>query len=66
MPGINGYETAKRFSVMRPGVRILCMSGYAEHASLRDSSATGNLPLLEKPFSTEVLLARVRDELGTP
>ncbi len=66
MPRMLGREVAERVKELRPGVRVLFVSGYA--APMLD--AQGTLPegvrLLEKPFSEPVLLRAVRDILDEP
>jgi PAS domain S-box-containing protein len=63
MPSMLGSELASRAAAIRPGLRVLYMSGYA--AEVLD--AQGTLPvggeLLEKPFTEDGLLARVRQVL---
>ncbi len=66
MPEMNGRDLADRIHVMRPGVRILFMSGYsaeavAQHGVLAEGSA-----FLEKPFSPANLLRKVRELLDAP
>ena len=57
MPGITGRELAERAAVLRPGLKVLLMSGYAGEGS--DEGAE----ILRKPFTDEGLLARVRQAL---
>jgi PAS domain S-box-containing protein len=59
MPGMNGKELAARMSTVRPAMRVVYMSGYTDRISLDD-----NAVLLEKPFTAERLLARVREMLA--
>jgi signal transduction histidine kinase/CheY-like chemotaxis protein len=64
MPQMNGVELARRFHEMRPQAKVLYISGYM-HDSLpsRDPSAQ----ILLKPFTSDVLVARVRALLdGAP
>jgi two-component system cell cycle sensor histidine kinase/response regulator CckA len=55
MPGMGGAELAAQFSVCRPGVPVLCLSGYSEVVWPRGAGS-----FLEKPVTSTVLLARVR------
>jgi signal transduction histidine kinase len=63
MPGMSGTELADRLLGLRPGLRVLHMSGYSA-----DAAAPGGLvtELIEKPFEATELLARVRSLLGEP
>jgi len=63
MPGMNGRELYRHILDLRPGVKALFMSGYThDSAALRDM-AHERLPLLEKPFTTSDLAAKVREVL---
>jgi signal transduction histidine kinase len=57
MPQMSGVELARRFHEMRPQAKVLYISGYM-HDSLpsREPSAQ----ILLKPFTSDVLVARVR------
>jgi PAS domain S-box-containing protein len=61
MPGMSGPELARRLREQYPELRVLLMSGYAQGdipgASVDESS------LVEKPYSSAALVARVRRAL---
>ena len=57
MPMMGGVELIKRASILRPGLRVIVISGYAE-ISESDSRPLGDV-LLEKPFSAESLIQAV-------
>jgi two-component system cell cycle sensor histidine kinase/response regulator CckA len=60
MPRMGGVELARRFRELRPGAGVLFISGYAGDAVV----PIGNgVEVLHKPFTSEVLLARVREVL---
>ncbi|MBI2189553.1 MAG: response regulator [Acidobacteria bacterium] len=61
MPGMNGPELARRLRARHPDVRVMFMSGFAEHSAIAE---TGGAPFLSKPFTPEVLLQKVHDALG--
>jgi two-component system cell cycle sensor histidine kinase/response regulator CckA len=62
MPGMNGRQLADRLLASRPGTRILYISGYAEDA-LGEAELPDDVLFLQKPFTPEQLLARIRDLL---
>ena len=62
LPGaIDGYALAKDASNLRPELRVVYLSGYAQQRS--DASLLG--PVLSKPVSTRQLMAVVQRELQT-
>jgi len=61
MPGMTGPELARRLRARRPALRVLCMSGYPESADRRVGGDEGWNAWLEKPFSPDAMLAKVRD-----
>jgi PAS domain S-box-containing protein len=65
MPHMSGRELANRFSLLRPEMRILYMSGYTDDATIQDSELEPATFLLQKPFTPEVLISRVRLILDT-
>jgi len=65
MPGMDGPGLARRLASIRPGVRLLYVSGYAD----RVAEAGDGLPaaaLLHKPFSPAILAGKVREVLDAP
>ena len=64
MPGLKGPELAARLRAMRPGLRVIFMSGYAAEvvtsADLQDAS------IVTKPFSPAALARAVRSTLDLP
>jgi CheY-like chemotaxis protein len=58
LPGMSGPEMVERVRAVRPGLRVVYMSGYApEEALLARSIRHANV--LEKPFGSEVLPDRI-------
>jgi PAS domain S-box-containing protein len=63
MPGMNGRELSRRISEQRPGIPTLFMSGYTTNAIVHQGVLDSDLAFLPKPFTAEVLRARVREVL---
>lgn len=61
MPGMSGPELARRLRVRRPALRVLCMSGYPESEDRRIEGAANWTAWLQKPFTPDVLMGKVRD-----
>lgn len=66
MPGVSGPKLAEQVTALKPGVRVLHMSGYT--AGLLDPQGIvgGRLAFVQKPFTAQALLEKVRDVLTTP
>ncbi len=63
MPGMNGRQLAERLGGLRPGLRVLYVSGHSESVLDAQGVVEANVMLLTKPFSAEQLLHRVREAL---
>jgi two-component system, cell cycle sensor histidine kinase and response regulator CckA len=63
MPKMLGKEVAERIVELRPGTRVLYMSGYAQPVLGTQGTLAEGVILLEKPFSEPTLLAKVRESL---
>ncbi len=60
LPGLNGRQVADAGRLLRPGLKILFMTGYAENASLAAGFLEPGMAMITKPFAMEVLGAKVR------
>ena len=65
MPEMNGPALAQRLVAVRPELRILFISGYADMTTLPQSD-NPNVSFLSKPFQASVLSERVRQMLARP
>ena len=61
MPDIAGVQLAERARAARPGLPVLLMSGYTAGSLPGATIATGELPLLRKPFDAATLLQRLHE-----
>jgi signal transduction histidine kinase len=64
MPGLSGPETADRLRQRHPDMQILFLSGYSSHAALPERVTADPGVFLQKPFTIEALLSKVRDRLS--
>ncbi len=64
LPKLSGRVLAEQLRKQKPTLRVLLMSGY-ENVGLFDSSGPG-LDQLQKPFSLNTLMVRVRNLLDEP
>jgi PAS domain S-box-containing protein len=63
MPGINGRELGRRAHQIRPGLKILYMTGYSRNAVVHQGRLDEGVNLLEKPISQAKLALKVREIL---
>jgi PAS domain S-box-containing protein len=62
--GMNGRQVADAARVLRPDLKVLFITGYAENAVLSHSFHLG-MHILTKPFTMEVLARRIKDLIDT-
>jgi two-component system, cell cycle sensor histidine kinase and response regulator CckA len=60
MPQMNGRQLADRLKVLLPKLPVLFMSGYTDDEMVRRGLIEPHHPFLSKPFTPEVLAAKVR------
>ncbi|MDD5761361.1 MAG: PAS domain S-box protein [bacterium] len=63
MPGMGGRQLATRLAAGRPGVKVLFMSGYTEDAISHEGVLEAGLSFIQKPFTSDALLRKVREIL---
>jgi DNA-binding response OmpR family regulator len=63
MPQASGPEVARSLRKKHPGLKVLFMSGYTNQAIGHHGVLDEGAQLLEKPFTTDSLLRRVRSVL---
>ena len=64
MSGINGRLTVDRLIESRPDVAVLYMSGYTDDMVVRTGVVAAGAAFLQKPFTGELLVERVRAALA--
>jgi signal transduction histidine kinase/CheY-like chemotaxis protein len=64
MPGMNGPMVAEMLTKMRPGMKVLFMSGYTDDAIVRHGVMERDVPFLKKPFTPERLASKIVEVLG--
>jgi PAS domain S-box-containing protein len=62
LPGLNGRQVADAARLLRPRLKILFMTGYAEKALAREMLAA-DMQMITKPFAMDVLMKRLREML---
>jgi signal transduction histidine kinase len=61
LPGLNGRQMADAGRTLRPGLKILFMTGYAENAVLASGFLEPGMAMITKPFAMETLTSRIRE-----
>jgi len=63
MPGIDGYALARKVNELYPKVKIQLVSGYSSDRLGKEKNNPYTKTMIDKPFTAEVLLTRVRELL---
>jgi nitrogen-specific signal transduction histidine kinase/CheY-like chemotaxis protein len=63
MPSSSGPEVVAELQRKAPAARALFMSGYTDHAVLRNGALEGGTNFIQKPFAPEALVKKVREVL---
>ena len=63
MPSCSGWELADHLAANRPGMKTLYMSGYTDDSVVRHRVTDTGAPFLQKPFTAEDLLDKVKEAL---
>jgi two-component system, cell cycle sensor histidine kinase and response regulator CckA len=66
MPGFSGPVLAKRLCAVRPEMKVLYTSGYANDEVAQHGLIGTDHAFLEKPFDRDALIRKVREILDSP
>jgi two-component system cell cycle sensor histidine kinase/response regulator CckA len=64
MPGMTGPMVAEMLTAMRPGLKVVFMSGYTDDVVVRHGVMEHEVPFLQKPFTPERLANKIGEVLG--
>jgi len=64
MPELNGRELYARASEMCPGLKVLYMSGYTDDVIDEGDFSDGEIPFIQKPFTTRALADKVKSVMA--
>jgi FixJ family two-component response regulator len=63
MPTMGGPALVQHLVPSRPDLKVIYMSGYADDALGDRRMLAGDTPFLQKPFTLDTLVQKVRDVL---
>jgi PAS domain S-box-containing protein len=63
MPGLSGRDLATRVAGLRPDIKVLYLSGYTDDAIVRHGVLEPGIAFLQKPFTPDSLVRKVREVL---
>ncbi|MDO7925568.1 response regulator [Pseudomonas sp. KFB-139] len=61
LPGMNGRQLAEIARQLRPELKVLFITGYAEHAAARSGFLDTGMQMITKPFAFDHLTSKVRE-----
>jgi signal transduction histidine kinase/CheY-like chemotaxis protein len=64
MPETTGVDLASALVTVRPGIRVVFMSGYADHAAFQEAVNQPTTMFLQKPFRLSALVAKIQEALA--
>jgi two-component system cell cycle sensor histidine kinase/response regulator CckA len=66
MPRMNGLELGVRLMTMRPGLKVIYMSGYIDPSIDPQRVAENGFPFIQKPLRPDAFLTKIREVLDQP
>jgi DNA-binding NtrC family response regulator len=64
MPGMKGTELRDKIEALRPGIKVMFMSGYTSNVIVHHGVLQEGVHFIQKPFKINDLSRKVRDALG--
>ncbi len=61
LPNMNGRQLAEIARQHRPGLKVLFVTGYAQHAAARGGFLDPGMEMISKPFALDVLSAKISE-----
>ena len=61
LPGLNGRQLADHARLVRPDLKVLFITGYAEQAAMASGFLVPGMEMITKPFAIDDLAVRIRE-----
>lgn len=61
--GLNGRQVADAARTMRPDLKVLFITGYAENSAIREGQLERDMSIMTKPFQLDALAIKIREIL---
>jgi two-component system, cell cycle sensor histidine kinase and response regulator CckA len=65
MPQLDGPALVREVRSIRADMKVIFISGYAEHAFRKRLDRESNIDFLSKPFNLKQLASKVKDVIGS-
>jgi DNA-binding response OmpR family regulator len=66
LPGLNGRQLADHARLVRPNLKVLFITGYAEQAAIASGFLAHCMEIITKPFAIKDLVVRIREIIERP
>ncbi len=66
LPRMNGRQVAEAVRALRPGLKVLYMTGYSKNVIVHHGRLDAGVELIQKPVARVTLAARIRQILDSP
>jgi len=64
LPGVSGGELSRTATALRPGMRVIYISGRPKDIAVADGLIDADALLVKKPFTTDMLIEALRSVLA--
>lgn len=65
MPNMNGRQLADRLALVKPGMKVIFMSGYTDNVIAENGILEAGASFIQKPFNPSSLLKLLREKLDS-
>jgi CheY-like chemotaxis protein len=67
LPAMNGRELGRQAQALRPGLKVLYVTGYSHNGVVKQAESEPGIDVLQKPITQQLLSSRIRTLLdGQP